>query len=417
MKRYYPWLMALMGLLVLTVSNGLTVTGISAFDEALLSEFGWSRGALKFRDLLTLLITGLLSPLMGVVIDRIGPRLLVLIGSLLLSALYVAYSRIDSIAHVYLIHIGFAAVLVAAGLNVAVIMVSQWFVTRRGTALGIALIGTSLGGVVVPKLIVTLLPVMDWREAFLWLAVLPLGLFALVLLAVRTPAQMGMQPLGAGAASVSAKDAAADLPDLGYAAALRTRSFWALALVAMATLAAAMSASAHAFLHMRDMQFDVAAAGQALAVIFGCGMAGKLLFGMLADLASPKRVFLANLAIMATGAVLLATLRPDLVWYAWVLFGLGWGGIFTMIQLQAVNAFGLSAAGKILGTITLLDAGAAGLGIWITALLFDHFGNYQVAFNLIAGLVVFACLTATLLRNERQRLADRLRAADDPAPL
>ena len=405
MKRYYPWLMAMMGLLVLMVSNGLTITGITAFDESLLKEFEWSRSALKFRDLLTLIIAGLLAPWLGAVIDRVGPKRLILAGTLLLAVLYFAYSRITNISHVYLIHIGFAAVLVAAGLNVAVIMVSQWFVTKRGTALGITLIGTSLGGVILPKLIVAMLPVMGWREAFMWLSVVPLVLFVLVLLVVRTPAQMGMQPYGDGQTTGSAGEASSDLPDISYSAALRTRTFWALALVAMATFYSILSVSAHLFLHMRDMQFEPAVAGQAMAVMFGLGMVGKFLFGFLADYFKPKRVFLLNLAIMAAGSFLLATLNPGLIWYALVLFGLGWGGLYTMIQLLAVNAFGLSSAGKILGTITLLDAITAGLGIWVTALLFDHFGNYQVAFNLLCGLIVVAFIIATQVRNERLLVA------------
>ena len=415
MKRYYPWLMAIMGLLVLMVSNGLTITGITAFDEALLTQFDWSRGALKFRDLITLLLTGLMAPFLGIAIDRVGPKILILIGTLMLAALYFAYSRIDSITHVYLIHIGFAAVLVAAGLNVAVIMVSQWFVTKRGTALGITLVGTSLGGVVLPKVIVAMLPLMGWRESFMWLSVVPLVLFLLVLLVVRTPAQMGMQPYGAGADNRTAKGASDALPDLSYSQALRTRTFWALALVAMTTFYSILSASAHMFLHMRDMQFDLATSGQALAVMFGCGMIGKFMFGFLADYFRPKGVFLVNLAIMAVGAYLLSTLKPALIWYALVLFGLGWGGLYTMIQLLAVNAFGLSSAGKILGTITMLDAATAGLGIWVTALLFDRFGNYQIAFNVLLALVVIAFFIALLVRNERELIATNAARAAAPS--
>ncbi len=411
MKRYYPWLIAIMGLLVLMISNGLTITGITAFDPSLLTEFGWSRAVLKFRDLLTLLLAGLLAPFLGILIDRVGPKILVLSGSLLLALLYFAYSQIHSITQIYLIHIGFAAVLVAAGLNVAVIMVSQWFVAKRGVALGITLVGTSLGGVVLPKVIVAMLPALGWRESFMWLSVIPLALFVLVLLIVRSPAQMGMQPLGAGASnrndngSASLRATAAELPDIGYAAALRTRTFWALTMVAMTTFYSILAVSGHLFLYMRDMGFDLATAGNAMAVMFGLAMVGKLVFGWLADYFQPKRVFLVNLLIMIGGAILLAGMKPGLIWYALVLFGLGWGGLYTMIQLLAVNAFGLSSAGKILGTITLLDATSGGLGIWVTALLYDRFGSYHAAFAFILGLVVVAFIAATRVRNERQLLA------------
>lgn len=415
MKRYYPWLIAIMGLLVLMVSNGLTITGITAFDPSLLTEFGWSRAVLKFRDLLTLLLAGLMAPFLGVLIDRVGPKLLVLGGTLLLAVLYFAYSQIHSITQIYLIHIGFAAVLVAAGLNVAVIMVSQWFVAKRGVALGITLVGTSLGGVILPKIIVVMLPALGWRESFMWLSVVPLVLFVLVLLIVRSPAQMRMQPYGAdesnGNGTASLRATANGLPDIGYAAALQTRTFWALTMVAMTTFYSILAVSGHLFLYMRDMRFNLATAGDAMAVMYGMAMVGKFAFGFLADYFPARRVFLVNIAIMVGGALLLAGMKPGLIWYALVLFGLGWGGLYTMIQLLAVNAFGLSSAGKILGTITLLDATSGGLGIWVTALLYDHFGSYHVAFLGIAVLVALAFFAATRVRNERELLAQSQTAA------
>ena len=69
MKRYYPWLMALLGMTVLLVSNGLVVTGLTVFDESLLKEFGWSRGQLKLRDLITLVLAGWMAPFLGVYDD------------------------------------------------------------------------------------------------------------------------------------------------------------------------------------------------------------------------------------------------------------------------------------------------------------------------------------------------------------
>ena len=407
MKRYYPWLMALMGMLVLLVSNGLTVTGLTAFDESLLAEFGWSRSELKLRDLLTLVMAGWMAPFIGALIDRVGPRRLVLAGVSLLVALYAAYAHVHSLLHLYLIHIGFAAVLVAAGLNVAVIFVSQWFHTKRGTAIGIALVGTSLGGMIFPKLGVKLMETMDWRAALLWETAIPVAFLLLALVFMRSPKAGGIAPWGSDHAADSAASdpqalpAAPTLPDLSYAQAMRTRTFWALAVVAMCTFFSIIAASSNLFLHMRDLGFEPAQAGNGLGVMFGLAMVGKFGFGLLADLFPPKRVFLLNIALMAGGGFLMATMDVALVWYALILFGLGWGGLYTMIQLLAVNAFGLTSAGKILGTITLLDATTAGLGVWLAAKISDVTGSYAPAFQLICGLLVLALLVATLVRNER----------------
>ncbi len=405
MKRYYPWLMAIMGMLVLLVSNGMIITGLTVFDESLLKEFGWSRSELKLRDLITLVLAGWIAPFLGAVIDRVGPRKLILAGIALLAALYYAYAHVQSLTHLYLIHAGFAAVLVAAGLNVAVIFVSQWFVARRGTAIGIALVGTSLGGMVFPKFGVHLMQGMNWRAAFAWEAIVPLAFLVLAYLFVRSPRPDGIQPWGADRTGNggAVPTAAGLLPDIDYRDALRTRTFWVLAFVAMTTFFSIMAVSANLFLHMRDLGFEPAQAGNGLGLMFGLAMLGKFLFGFLADVLPAKRVFLMNLAVMAIGALILATMRADLIWYSLALFGLGWGGLYTMIQLLAVNAFGLSSAGKILGTITLLDATTAGLGIWVTAKIFDVTHSYHSAFVLICALVVLALLAATLVRDERAR--------------
>ena len=409
MKRYYPWLMAIMGMLILLTSNGLIVTGLTAFDESLLKEFDWTRSQLKMRDLITLVLAGWLGPFIGAVIDKAGPRRLILSGIALLGAMYFAYAFVQSLTHLYLIHVGMGVVLVAAGLNVAVIYVSQWFSVQRGTAIGIALVGTSLGGMIFPPLAVHLLKTMDWRTAFMWEMAIPATFLVIAYFLVHSPKEVNIKPWGADKVAAKAvADAAANivtLPDLTYQQALRTRTFWALAIVAMTTFFSIMAVSQNLFLHMRDLQFTPVQAGSALSLMFGLAMVGKFLFGMLADVLSAKVVFMVNLVIMACGAAVLATMRPDLVWYSLMLFGLGWGGLYTMIQLLAVNAFGLSSAGKILGTVTLLDATTAGLGIWMAAKIFDLTGSYKPAFQLVFVLICVALVMSTLVRDERARLA------------
>jgi MFS family permease len=400
MKRFYPWIIAFAAMLMLMVSNGLTLTGITAFDKSLLEEFGWSRGALKFRDLLTLMITGLAAPFIGVLIDRLGVRPLIIVGSLLLAAAYFAYGQIQSIGHVYLIHVVFAFVLVACGLNVAVILVSQWFVRHRGTAIGIALVGTSLGGMIFPPWIVSLTAEHGWRSAFVTLSIVPLVILLIGLFVARRPEQMGTIALGADKPPKQGGNVPNPLTDLSYAEAIRTPTFWALAFTAMMTFYAMLSASAHLFLHMSDMGFEPMVAGRALGVMFGMALIGKFAFGVLADHLPQKAVFLANIAVMFVGSLFLASLSPDVIWFAIGLFGLGWGGLYTLLQLQAINSFGLTSAGTILGTITVLDAIGGGLGIWLTGVMFDRFGSYQIAFGLIAGLLAVAFFASTKIRKE-----------------
>jgi sugar phosphate permease len=397
--RLYPWVIAFTALFMLMISNGMTTTGITAFDEAILKEFGWKRGEFKFRDMITLLTAGLLAPFAGYLIDRIGVRTLMLVGSAALALLYFAYSRVSSLTELYLIHVGFGLVLVCAGLNVAVVMTSQWFVQARGTAIGIALVGSSLGGVVFPPLILSLLPAHGWRGGFAWLALAGVALFIVTLLVVRSPTAMGLSPLGAGKPTKGpARPPSPD--DLTYQQAIRTVSFWALTFVAMASFYSILALALHLFLYMRGLGFDPKTAGGALGLLFGLGLLSKFLFGFLSDVLPPKAVFVANVGIMLVGLILMASQNRDLLWPGIAVTGFGWGGLYTLIQYQAVNNFGVSHTGKILGTITMLDAIAGGLGIWLTGVLFDRFKSYEVPFWVFVGLLGAALVASLLVKRE-----------------
>lgn len=406
MKQYFPWIMALTGLLVLLVSNGMTAPGLTVFDDKLLHAFGWTRGELKMRALITMVLTGWLGPLMGVIVDRIGPRKLILFGIALLAVLYFAYAYVDNLAELYLIHFGFAMVLITAGMPVTVIFVSKWFTKRRGTALGIALVGVSLGGMALPEVGVHLLQHTGWRSAFMWEALIPIIALVIFIFLVRTPRSGGIRPWGAEDASAPAGDSfrASEKQDLSYKQALHSRTFWALTCVSVTTFYSIMAIAQNLFLHMRGMGFDPVTAGNALALMFGMALISKLVFGALSDIFPPKLVFLFDMVVMLAGAVVLATMRVSVVWDALVLIGVGWGGLYAMIQLHMVNSFGLSAMGKIIGTVTLFEATSAGLGIWLTAKIYDVTGSYESAFWLIVILLFLGLIAATLVRDERKHL-------------
>jgi MFS family permease len=399
--KAYPWVMAIMAMIVLLVTNGLTTTGLTAFDESLLKEFAWTRGDFKFRDFITLITAGLLAPFAGYMLDKVGVRKLLLFGTVLFSALVFSYSKVQSLTHLYLIHVGFGLALVCAGLGVAVVIASQWFVRARGTAVGIALTGSSLGGVVFPPIILMLIGNFGWRTAFVYLTLFPIALFVMSFLLVRAPKEMGIAPLGANdPVKPNAAAAAASPNDLTYQQATRTVSFWALTFVAMASFYSILSLAAHLFLHMRDLGFDPKTAGRALGLLFGLGLISKFLFGFLSDVLNPRAVFISNVGLMLVGLIMLATFNKDLIWPGIAITGFGWGGLYTLIQLQTVNNFGISHTGKILGTITMLDAIAGGCGIWLTGVMFDKFGNYHIAFYLLCGLLTLAFIASTLVKRE-----------------
>ncbi len=403
MNKYYPWIIAVLACVVLLVSNGMSITGLSVYDESILDEFGWTRGELKFRDMVTFSTSALLAPFGGVFIDRLGVRRCMLFGWLILGGAYFAYSQMDSLTTLYLVHAALGLVLVLCGLNPAVILVSSWFQGKRGVAIGITLVGTSLGGMVFPQYGTFMAESAGWREAMNWALVFPAFMFVLVFLLVRDrPAQLGMQPVQENAAAGTSKGMAVGA-DMEYLDALKTRTFWALAITAMTTFYTVLAVQAHLFLYMRDLDFDVKTATNAISAFFACAVIGKFVFGLLSDYLDFKKVFLGNIVVMLAGALCLAYLQGEVIWAAVALFGLGWGGVYTTLQLSAVNCFGLKSAGKILGTITVLDCFGGGLGIWLTGVLYTRYGSYDLAFQIFVVLIAIAAIAITQVRQPAPR--------------
>ena len=372
--RWYPWLVAVVGMLALFLSNGMTATGVTIFDPALLGEFGWSRGAFKFTDTIKFVLTALMAPFIGILIDRMNPRWLLMTGCALLTLGY----------------FGYAALVNGAAQPVVMLIAAV-------AAIGIALIGTSLGSAIFPLMNPPLIEAFGWRQAFIYNAAMPVVLLVLVALAIKgTPAQAGYRALGQSAAVADLKQ-----HGLTYREALRTRTFWAIAVSGFLAYYSIFSFVQHFVLHLnKGFAMPLADAGKMMFLFSLVAMTSKFAIGWLADHIDRHKVFTACQFIMLAGMLGLASMQREWVVAAAVVIGLGWGGLFTLYNMLAVNNFGLREIGRINGTISMLESVGVGLGSWLTGLLFDRYGSYQVPFAVLAVAIAIALLVGTQIKSE-----------------
>ncbi|MCU0975657.1 MAG: MFS transporter [Steroidobacteraceae bacterium] len=400
--RFYGWWgIVLPAFVVIWITNALTLAGIAVFDRAILDELELSRGALKFGDTLQLLASAALAPVGGWIADRFGVRPAMIAGALLLAGGLYAYSMIDSLTHLYLLRVVLGASLAGAGLVVCVTIVSRWFVSRRGLALGLMLSGTSLGNALIPQLNTWLIGQHGWREALQIVCLIPLLLLPIVLFVIKEwPERVGLAPLGAAAAAAPGAGGQRGVPMAGYdfAPALRTANFWLIATAAFCTFYSILGLSGNLFLHMQDLGYDAAGASRAFFPLFIMGLVGKLAAGAISELLPRKLVFALCLGFMLAGALMLATLKPSLVWPALWLFGFGWGGNYTMLQALVADVFGARSLGKILGAITVIDATGGAIGPWITGMTYDATNDYGLGFGIMTALIAVAFVAAMLVR-------------------
>jgi len=364
----------LFGMILLAISNGMTFSGLTVFDEALIGEFDWSKATLKFRDTLNLGVAALIMPFMGAIIDKYGVKTTFIFGLLLLSGVMYSYSLIGSSTHMYLIHVAMAFALAAAGTLAVVIMVSQRVSDNRGAAIGIALAGTSLGGYIMPKIGGWLLTEYGWRQAFRYEAIFPLILLGFVILFLKS----------SDTKTEDGKSKTDDLVELTFADALKTKQFWLLSFIGFFTYYSIMGGYLNLFLYMRELDLSTEDAIKGLGYMSLFILGAKFLSGLMTSYVDKYTLFKIQVFIMLLGAIGFSLYTTTAVWYAIPLFAIGWGGLYTLINFIIITTFGVNSAGKIGGTISFFESMGAGLGIWLSALIADQSGSYALSFKIIA---------------------------------
>jgi nitrate/nitrite transporter NarK len=376
-----------LALLVVACVNGLTTTGITTFDESIIAELGGSRANLKLRDTINFWGAAMLLPAAGWLIDRRGARTTSLIGLLLLAGAVFLYGRATSYLHLYVLHGVFAMAIGLTGSLAMIVLVSRLFSANRGLAVGLALAGTSVGGMVMGRVMPLVLEAVAWRTAFTYLSIVPLVMAALVFLFVPR--------IGTSEATIRPADKATSLP---LSAAITQPRFWLLALAGFLTFGTILAIFQNVFFHLRDLNFTPKQAGNGIALLSVFALTAKVISGFASDRMGSRNLLLMSLAIMAVGVCLLASLRPDLVWVALALVGLGWGGANTLINYLCIQVFGVAAAGRISGTISTAESIGAGIGPFAAATVFDATKSYGSAFLFMVAMLVASLIAVWFVK-------------------
>jgi MFS family permease len=407
LDRFRGWWILAVTCGIVMLSNGLTLGGITVFDRELLSALGVGRAELKFRDLVQMLTAAAAAPFLGALADRFGVRPLMALGLALLAVGFAAYPWVSSVHQLYAVHVILGLGLSSTGLVLCVSVVARWFETRKGIALGLVLAGGSLGNALLPLLNTMLNQQLGWQRAFLVIAALPLALVPLVIWVVRErPADIGQQPHGTRHLGATARDASsAPVPGHQegprFAAAVRTREFACLGVIAFCTFSALVGITTHLFLYLKDRGLADAVAASGLTALFLMGLTGKLLAGVMADRLGLKLTLIGYVVCMMGGVGGMWVADSGTPWLSIGMLGLGWGGLYTLQQLAAAEFFKGPSLGRIVGSLVLIDSTGAALGPWVIGLLYDRTGSYDLSLQLILGLLAVAFLATVLLRSVR----------------
>ena len=335
-------------------------------------------------------MSGVFSLMGGWLITRYRLKPLMIFGCALLGGGLILHSQAETAAMVYLSRFLMGASLGFIGVAPNVVLVSNWFHVGRGTALGIVLTGTSLGGTIIPLIAAPLIASYGWRNAMLaissliWIVLLP----AILLLIKERPAPI----------DPSQQDTPATAEGMTLGAAIRTPLFWVFGLCAALVFYPIFVTSQQFILYLQSPKIGVSASTAAFAqsALFAISIGGKFLAGFLSDRFTAVKVMAFCALLMFAASLVLLSLNAGNALLFLLPFALGYGGTFVLLQRLTADLFGRREAGKILGLITLIEVVGAAVGGKITGYLADQSGgDYTTAFygvTIASGLAFTATL-------------------------
>ena len=399
-RFFYGWFIVAILFFISIIDGGFTYT-FSTFLRPLTEDFGWSRAETAGAFSLYLFVAGLVLPLWGWLIDHVGARWVFVLSALIDGIALALLSTVHSLTTFYALYLVLGVGLAGIGPMPVGKVITQWFVAKRGLAMGIALVGTSGGGLVLVPLAGFLIAEYSWRVAYQGLAVLSLGVMLPLVwfFLVETPQEKGLKPLGQDSPAGDAVEAsqkqeqAQDATDWTLRQALSTPTFWLLGLALCLGLMAATAVNTHQVAYLQDAGLSLELASTLAGVTLGMSMGGRFGAGWASEhVPNPHHILAVFLLMQVVGIGFVLGLHVFGFWVLAVfvpLFGLGFGGMVVLWPLTVSHDFGQRSFGTIagvLGTVILCIGGA--LGPVIAGAIYDSTGSYDWAFVASIGVLL-----------------------------
>ena len=369
---------------------GLALWGLPFYYDFMVRDFGWTRAQVTSGNALSKLLIGpVFGFFAGWLIDRFGPRRIMMVGILLGGAALAGLGSISSLGFFYLFYMLNALGYVFGGPLPCQVLLSRWFDKSRGKAMGFAYMGIGFGGAAAPWIAESLVQHFGWHFSLQMLGVLVIAIaFPFAFFAKDAP----QPPRPAAADSASVKRAFLTVP------------FFLLMLGSMCSVAAVSGTQQNLKLFLSfDRHYAQVQSAWILSLVLGFSIVGRLLVGWLADRFSKKYVMF-GVYVLVAAAIPLFFLgqSPRTLHLAAATFGIGLGGDYMIIPLVTAEIFGVQVLGRLMGVILAATGIAEAMSPFLIGRLRDTSGNYVTGCFVLVGLAVLGALAAMALPERRK---------------
>jgi len=380
----------------------------AVFLVAFLEEFRWSRAETSLAFSVSQLVGGASAPFVGALVDRLGPRRLVLLGGSVLTLGLLGSAHAGALWQIVVLY----GVLMTLGANclglvVFVPILSRRFVSNRGMAISIVQSANGFARAVSAPLAQILISAVGWRHAYLAQGAL-MGALIWPLAALFRRATP-RAPTAARTASSTGEEHGARAPrrDWTLAEAIATRHFWLLFTVYLCTGLGSFFVSLHQLAFAVDAGFDKLYAASVLGMGSFLAVGGTIVTGTVSDYIGRELSAILAYAVSIIGVICaLFITGPEHAWLLWLhacFFGLTWGARGPTITAKTADLFPGPHLGTILGVITVGTGIGSAFGAWAAGWIFDVFGSYRIAFLASIASYLVGCVAFWALRRPPTR--------------
>ena len=411
---FYGWIMAGLGALLMALGVVPLFVALPVWNPVLRNTFGWSPGQMSWAFAMTQVQEGSLGPVVGLLIDKLGPRRMVFIGLIILGTGFVFFSQIQELWQLYAVY---AIMSLGAGMCSWLPMMTvlnHWFVRRRTMAMSLAMEGFAIGGVIVPLLLAWAIGGADpdiserfgWRNTALFIGILCLASAVPLSRLVRNrPEDLGLKPDGDSAvlAVPSPVDAGVNLSateEEGYTwqEAIRTKAFWLISVGHATTTIVLGVVLVHLGLMLDDRGFSLQTISAVVAVYTAVSAMLIPIGGYLGDRFPIGLVAFGFSVLMSISVVILVLAHnTEMIFLFAVMFGAGLGGRSSLTTSMRGLYFGRKAFAAITG-ISMVPMNILLIIAPIYAgFMRDATGTYDVSFLTISAVSLFGSFSFLLL--------------------
>ncbi|MCY1722720.1 MFS transporter [Prolixibacteraceae bacterium Z1-6] len=376
------------GFLSLFAIVGISFYGLPFFFDFWVDDFGWSRTTITSGNAVGKLVIALFAFVSGWVIDRFGPRRVMLFGIVLGGVALVGLGNMTWLWQFYFFYFVSSMAYMTAGPLPNQVLISRWFVTSRGKAMGFAYIGIGVGGMFVPQIARLLNVNFGWHTSLMLLGLLMVVVAFPMIWFVKDNPEI---------VNVTSRS---DEPKIPFMEVLKRRNVYLLLIGSMCSIGAVAGTSQHLKLFLStDLGFSQEIAANMFSMILGSSIIGRILMGWLSDKFPKKYVMILIYSLVAGSIPLLyfASGSPALLYVFGFVFGVGLGGDYMIIPLMAAELFGVKILGRIMGVIITADVLGEAFAPVLVGYIRDQSGSYTNGFTALIILAVIGTISISLL--------------------